>query len=226
MRIGDDRVIPVSVRLIVASNQSLKETVAGERLRLGLFYILSVLEITIPALRQRPMDIGPLFLHYLAYFGKLHGRGAPGDVSPVFRRILTGYSWPGNIREPENTAEKYVILRQIEDAAHVEAHLGGLLRHADAGARGAAQGTLAEMELRYIEGIVKEENGSMSRAAARLGKENPRRNYKAAFGPILATRQRQLPTNNCNAVTNPRISVWSIVAIIFLYPSLCQEVGI
>jgi hypothetical protein len=57
-------------------------------------------------------------------------------------------------------------------------------------------------------------------------KENPRRNYKAAFGSILATRQRQLPTNNCHAVTNPRISVWSIVAIIFLYPSLCQEVRI
>lgn len=107
MRIGDDRIIPIDVRVISATNRDLLELVRQGKFRQDLFYRVHVLGIRLPQLRERTEDIPVIFAHYLDRFAKI--------VKPTRRRTfeLTGgaiqtllsYPWPGNIRQLRNVAE-------------------------------------------------------------------------------------------------------------------------
>lgn len=104
-RLGGTRTIEVDVRLVAATNQDLQQLIADGDFREDLFYRLNVVPVTIPTLRHRSGDIPLLVAHFLE---KLNA--GTKSISPDAMEALVRYSWPGNIRELENTIERIIIL--------------------------------------------------------------------------------------------------------------------
>jgi propionate catabolism operon transcriptional regulator len=111
MRIGSDYVIPLDVRIVAAANEELKQKVKDGSFRSDLFYRISVLELNIPALRERKRDIVPLFKHYLKELSK---DSESLDLGKEIEDKITDYSWPGNVRELKNLVQRYILFRQID----------------------------------------------------------------------------------------------------------------
>jgi DNA-binding NtrC family response regulator len=108
-RVGGLKDIPLDVRVIASSNRDLKVDSEAGRFRLDLYYRMSVIQIDIPALRDRADDVILLAEHYIAYFNerlRKRIRGLTPDVAAIFRR----YPWPGNVRELRNVIERVIIL--------------------------------------------------------------------------------------------------------------------
>ncbi len=108
-RVGGTQAIKVDVRVIAATNKSLKEEVALGRFRDDLFYRLNVLHIYLPPLRERKTDIPLLVRRFIAEFAKQHDRTFRG-ITPEALQILVDAEWPGNIRQLRNLIESMVVL--------------------------------------------------------------------------------------------------------------------
>lgn len=108
-RLGASKPTKVDTRLVTATNRNLAQAVEEGIFRLDLLYRLQVVELYIPALRERPEDIEPLARHFLAKYCAENDRPALG-LSPEALRMLHAYHWPGNVRELENTIERGVVL--------------------------------------------------------------------------------------------------------------------
>ncbi len=111
--LGSNRTVKVDVRIIAATNRNLETMVQQGTFRDDLYYRLHVFPITLPALRERLEDLPLLADFFLKRFGGKYQhtvKSLAPEVLQVFRR----YSWPGNIRELENTLERGVILCQGE----------------------------------------------------------------------------------------------------------------
>jgi transcriptional regulator with GAF, ATPase, and Fis domain len=109
MRVGDNREIPVDVRVIVATNKNLRSLVSKGKFREDLFYRLNVFPIHIPSLRERATDIPLLIIHFIEKFKSRTGKQIESCSTDVMR-ILMSYCWPGNVRELENIIEHAFIL--------------------------------------------------------------------------------------------------------------------
>lgn len=111
-RVGDSTPIKVDVRVIAATNQDLPRKVRYGHFREDLYYRLKVMELALPPLRERKDDIPLLVNHFLQKLNaKLHKNIEA--VSEDVKRIFMEYSWPGNIRELENTLEHaFIVCRQ------------------------------------------------------------------------------------------------------------------
>jgi two-component system response regulator PilR (NtrC family) len=108
-RVGGSRDIPVAARIVAATNRDLSAEVKAGRFREDLFYRLNVIQVHLPALRERRQDL-PLFLeHYLAVFAAEQGRPPP-RLSAQAERVLLGWDYPGNVRELCNLVERAVTL--------------------------------------------------------------------------------------------------------------------
>jgi two-component system nitrogen regulation response regulator NtrX len=108
-RVGGEPTIRVSVRVVSATNRRLDELIAAGKFREDLFYRLSVVPIRVPALRERPQDIGELVAYFLGEFcarNNFRRRAIDPDVIAVLER----YHWPGNVRELRNVVERMAIL--------------------------------------------------------------------------------------------------------------------
>jgi transcriptional regulator with PAS, ATPase and Fis domain len=105
MRIGGDRVIPVDVRIICATNKNLLEMVKKGHFRQDLYYRLNVISITLPPLKNRRQDINLLLNHFLQTYSKRMGMPTP-VFEPQVVHYLENYSWPGNVRELQNVVER------------------------------------------------------------------------------------------------------------------------
>jgi len=107
-RVGEERTRKVDVRIIAATNRDLRQEVAAKHFREDLYFRLNVFPIQSPALRERPIDIAPLAVHFLKQTGKrLNMPGRRLRNSDIER--LQSYSWPGNIRELQNVIERALI---------------------------------------------------------------------------------------------------------------------
>ncbi|MCC8194152.1 MAG: sigma 54-interacting transcriptional regulator [Deltaproteobacteria bacterium] len=160
MRIGDNKVISVNVRIIAATNRDPQEEVRRGRMREDLFFRLSVLDLEIPPLRERKEDIPRLFLHFLDRYGaKYRWRYPP--PSRQFLRELENCPWEGNVRALENFAEKYVTLQGLPASA--TASLARTRDQAD-----GEQGSLDAVIMRHVRQTLDREGGNIARTAARL----------------------------------------------------------
>jgi NtrC-family two-component system response regulator AlgB len=113
-RVGEALTRRADVRLITATNINLDEAVQSGRFRGDLLYRINVIQIELPPLRERKMDIIPMAQRMLTHFSK----GRPiASLSDETRDLLTGYSWPGNVRELRNVIERAVILCRGEQIA-------------------------------------------------------------------------------------------------------------
>ncbi|TVR31942.1 MAG: AAA family ATPase [Spirochaetaceae bacterium] len=175
-RIGDDKLIPVDIRVVAATNQTLGRLVQEGTFREDLFYRLNVLNLSIPPLRSRPEDIPGLVEHFIQTSNRRLDRNVCA-VSQQAMQMLRRYPWPGNARQLENIVERLVIRARTETiaAALVEAVLESESSHAPGGNGLGSRGTvgsgdtLKEIELSVIDRVLTEEDGNLSRAATRLG---------------------------------------------------------
>lgn len=104
VRVGDTKPQAISVKIIASTNRDLNSMVQQGKFRSDLYYRLNVLEIKIPALRERCEDIPFLTEHFLRKFNSLMGKSI-NDIDPYVINTLKDYSWPGNIRELQNCIE-------------------------------------------------------------------------------------------------------------------------
>jgi len=110
-RVGEERTRKVDVRIVAATNRNLREEVQAKRFREDLYFRLNVFPIQSPSLRDRPVDIAPLAMHFISEVGKrlnLPGR----RLRAVDMARLQRYPWPGNIRELQNVIERALITAQ------------------------------------------------------------------------------------------------------------------
>ena len=103
-RLGGSRDIPFDVRIVAAVNEKPQKLIREGRLREDLYYRLGVIRLTLPPLRERLCDIGPLADYFIEHYNrKLHRRVR--GLSERALRLLRGYAWPGNVRELRNVLE-------------------------------------------------------------------------------------------------------------------------
>lgn len=112
-RVGDTKSIPVDIRLICATNADVPALVRNGKFREDLYYRLNTISLELPPLRERRDEIIPLAERFMKEFAEKYRR-AVSSFSPKAIDELTGYPWPGNIRELRNCVEKAVILSEGE----------------------------------------------------------------------------------------------------------------
>lgn len=110
-RIGGEKIIPVDVRVIVATNKTLCQMVEKGDFREDLYYRLSVLELVIPPLSERPKDVIPLFKEFVHDAAEKENKSIYWKDDSIFHDLLL-YNWPGNVRELRNFAERIVLLAE------------------------------------------------------------------------------------------------------------------
>jgi two-component system, NtrC family, response regulator AtoC len=113
-RVGGREPLTVNVRFIAATNRNLELALSRNEFREDLYYRLNVVEIRVPALRERREEIPGLIDHFLQAFNTLYGKDkrlAPGTID-----LLIRHPWPGNVRELENAVRRMVVLTDGEQA--------------------------------------------------------------------------------------------------------------
>jgi transcriptional regulator with PAS, ATPase and Fis domain len=165
-RIGESFSRPVDVRLVTAANRDISEEVTAGRFRADLLYRLDVIRLRIPALRERPEDVGPLTLHFWSEAAPRVGTTA--TLTHGILAALTRYHWPGNVRELQNVVSALAVAAPTR--GQVRSHL---LPAAITGATAISSSRLAEARLQFerraIESALARNAGNRSRAARELG---------------------------------------------------------
>ena len=174
--VGGTRPITADIRVIAATNKTLKEEMLSGRFRKDLFYRLNVVRIGLPPLKQRKEDIRLLVNHFIDKYAPERKVDIPvKGVDQEVDRLFFDYSWPGNVRELENLIERVMILSpndtiqvadlpmDFKDNVHNALHLGGIPSDA------SLYETLATIEKAMIERALKMADNVQAHAAAMLG---------------------------------------------------------
>jgi DNA-binding NtrC family response regulator len=168
-RVGGTREVKVDVRVIAATNKSLKKQVREGRFREDLFYRLNVVRMSLPPLRERLEDIKPLAQHFLDTFSTKYHKSNLKFASELNER-LTHYQWPGNIRELKNCIERAVILAR-EQLIGLDLLPERLQLESDLATKAEVSVglSLAEMEREMIRQTLEHTGGHRKRTAEILG---------------------------------------------------------
>jgi NtrC-family two-component system response regulator AlgB len=151
-RVGETRTRRADVRVVSASNRDLDADVASGRFREDLLFRLNVIEIVVPALRERPEDILAMAHHFLQFFAKAAARPVP-ELTPEAEAALLSYAWPGNVRELRNAIERAVILVPARTFG-ADALPERIAAHATISPRLGGEFTLDQIEREHIERVV------------------------------------------------------------------------
>jgi two-component system nitrogen regulation response regulator NtrX len=184
-RLGSSRTIKVDVRVIAATNKDLEDEISQGRFREDLYFRLSVIPITVPALRDRLDDIAPLVQHFAALFAKENNRKA-ARFSPSALEAFRQARWRGNIRELRNVVERLLIMSdrdvfEADDVRQVVRTDTATSAPRVAMPSGAQPGTLREFkewsERAFLVGRLREHEWNISKTAEVI--DTPRSNlYK------------------------------------------------
>jgi two-component system response regulator HydG len=163
-RVGSNKVIPLDVRLICATNMNIEKMVEEKTFRQDLLYRINTIELDLPPLRERPEDIATLAEFYLKQFSKKYNRPV-NDISSALIKKMQQYNWPGNIRELQHAIERAVILSQEKTLQPDD-----LFLKSSGGQASTATGfDLEDMEKTLIVKAMKRFNGNITDAARELG---------------------------------------------------------
>jgi DNA-binding NtrC family response regulator len=185
--VGENRSRKVDVRIIAATNRDLAQAVVGGGFRQDLYYRLNVVELHVPALRERRDDILPLGRALLAEAGQRMRRPL-ASLTPETADQLLRYAWPGNVRELENAMERAVALARGE-----RVELGDLPEEVRRASPRPTLGTgaggvrpLAEIEQDHILAALAQNSGNQTHTARQLqiGSATLYRKLKS-YGAIL-----------------------------------------
>ena len=172
-RIGGKAPIKVNTRIIATSNRNLDEAVKNGTFRQDLYYRLNVVNINIPALRERPEDIVVLAKHFAKKYSELNEIPLK-PISKEAEQKLLNYLWPGNVRELENTVHRAVLLStgdEIDVSAIILDDENSVINKEDEVMTGAefVGNTLANAERNLIIDTLKHTMGNRTTAANILG---------------------------------------------------------
>lgn len=175
--LGGDRFVKASVNIIAATNRDLELCVKEKQFRADLYFRLNALRLDLPALRDRLSDIQLLARHFL------RAEDSAGPLRKSFTsaalRKLEGYSWPGNVRELFNVVQRgalfaegqYILPSHLSVPSHpADEHTGGF--------RDARNRAIEVFEKEYVQRLLEEHDGSVTKAAQAAGKD------RRAFGRL------------------------------------------
>lgn len=168
-RVGDNRSIPVDVRIITATNRDLKNLVESGAFRADFYYRINVLPIEIPPLRQRPEDI-PVLAEMFFQHVQLKSNKPVRGISPEAMDALVRYSWPGNVRELKSAFE-YAFVACMENSIQ-PIHLPPDISLAAGDNRAKSAGIFLSADERKKQALVaalEQAGGNKSEAARILG---------------------------------------------------------
>lgn len=171
VRVGGTKTLKSNFRLIAATNRDLEKEVASGGFRQDLFYRLNMMPITVPPLREREVDIVVLARHFLTQYALKHNKPSLRLTAEDIA-LLTGYPWPGNIRELKNVMERAVLLSKSQRLDFSQLSGGPAQRYPDAINPGLEDEidsgeffeglpTMEELERRYIQDILKKTKGKI-----------------------------------------------------------------
>ena len=169
-RVGGTRLIKVDIRVLAATNRDLDAAISNGTFRHDLYFRLNVVELKMPALRERAEDISMLANYFVAKYADKCNRKVVG-ISAAAKELLARYDWPGNIRELENAIERAVVLGmtdQILPEDLPEAILEGSAAEAVVTASGYHE-VVSSTKKQIIIDAMKKVNGSYTAAAKLLG---------------------------------------------------------
>ncbi len=167
-RLGGTETIKVDVRLLAATHKNLAKMVETNEFRQDLFFRLNVVPIELPSLKDRPEDVPLLVQHFLELYREKNRKNIRGIDNAAMDRLV-GYSWPGNIRELENTMERAVILCLGEQITEQELPVAMRNEPAAPGTVPRAGTTLKAMERQLIQLTLQQTEGNRTKAAELLG---------------------------------------------------------
>jgi DNA-binding NtrC family response regulator len=189
-RIGTNNYVPINVRLIAATNRSLREQVGSHKFRSDLYYRLAVVEVKLPPLRDREADLPLLVEHIVRNLGGVDEATAMTIRSEAFLAALCRHSWPGNIRELRNYLERCVALRDFTPPHVVEASSPSPENAVAIGQplREAREAWVSSFEKRYLEELLRQHDNRVS-AAARAASVDRIYFYRLLWKHGLRTRE-------------------------------------
>ena len=189
-RLGGVRDIQVDVRVVAATNRKLTEAIEEGKFRLDLYYRLNVIQVCLPALRERKEDIIPLAEHFIRLYNARFKRNIKG-LSHSAAAVLLGYDWPGNVRELRNVMERGMVLEEADWIQASSLQLGQTVKPAlipleetpavaEAGGEAAPpfQVSLEEAEKNLVKRALEKAGGNQTRAAVLLGVTRDTLRYK------------------------------------------------
>ena len=172
-RVGENKIRQVDVRVVSATNKSLRELIKTGEFREDLYYRLNTISMTLPPLRHRRTDIPILAHHFLDKYA-INQRSYIKGLKPEALSALEKYNWPGNVRELENTVRRAVVLAADELIGTDDLQLPAQPQP-DALEPGI---TLKEAEQRLVENTLTEYDGNISESARVLGVSRSWLHYK------------------------------------------------
>lgn len=181
-RVGGSSSRQADVRVVVASNANLHELAEARRFRKDLLYRINVLQVYMPALRERGEDPVELARTFLLRLGHHHERPHV-RLSPASIAFIRSHDWPGNVRELENVVQRAFLLSDGNDIdlSHTARDLRGARPSAGPAAvfRTAKQQALDQFERLYVSRLLQQTNGNLTQAALLAGQD------RSAFGRLV-----------------------------------------
>jgi DNA-binding NtrC family response regulator len=175
-RVGSTAYAPVDVRVIAATNRSLRTEVSAQRFRSDLYYRLAVVQVKLPPLRERLADLPILVEHALQSLGVSGASIAAALRSTEFSNKLSRYRWPGNVRQLRNYIERCVALDDANLPPALDTAPPGEGEHSAEAMidvtlplRVARENWVAMFERRYLEALLLRHNNNVSAAARAAG---------------------------------------------------------
>jgi DNA-binding NtrC family response regulator len=163
-RVGSNTPVPVNIRLICATNKNLSGMVSDGLFREDLLYRINTIQIEMPPLRERGNDIIVLAEYFLRNYSRRYNKPELKISKHALDKLMS-YSWPGNIRELQNTMEKAVILSDTEVLKPSDLYLRPTIQNDG----NMTFPTLEEMEETMIRQAIDKNNGNLTAAATQLG---------------------------------------------------------
>jgi DNA-binding NtrC family response regulator len=179
-RVGGTTQHVVDIRIVAATNRDLDSMAKHDAMRKDLFYRMRSIVVSLPPLRQRPADVGPLAVHFLASASRAYRRRWR-CIAPEALRVLERYHWPGNIRELRAVISRVALLfdeevvrphhlpRDLAEAAFDAPPIRASDGAAEGGSAAARIPTLAEVERQHIRWVLEVCRGNRTLAAQHLG---------------------------------------------------------
>jgi two-component system NtrC family response regulator len=167
-RVGGRQEIPVDVRVLSATNASLKEAMRAGRFREDLFYRIGVVTVSLPPLRERGEDVTVLASAFLERSAAEAQRRVPGFTREALAAVQA-YSWPGNVRELENRVKRAVVMAEGARITAADLELDAAAPLEGRGLRDVR----AQLERETIQRTLSRHGGNVSRTAAELGLSRP-----------------------------------------------------
>ena len=166
----------VDVRIVAATNRDVERMVAEGRFREDLYYRLNVLQVRLPALRERREDLSALLRYFVDVEASRLGLGEQFSLDPPAEEVLVKYGWPGNMRELQNVVARALVLAddgaiQISDlpdqVSRAEAPVS--TEHSGGNGVGNLRRRVREFEQDLIKDAIEQSGGDRQQAARRLG---------------------------------------------------------